>query len=486
MSFKTKVGRSAAWAMAGQGSTALLSVVNFAVVGRFVEPREYGSFLLAMMVLTMAQWLAMNAYKEPLVQAKELSDGQINSVFTFSVMVGVLLGMAMLAAAFYFERVVGSTQVAVLIVLLAGKLLLDASLSVPWALRARQMDFSFLAWAAIVSNLIATAVNIGMLFGGFGLVSLACSQLVASALLFFALFYYGRRRYIAKITKGDLAILRGYSPHVILWQGIEAINQTVDRYLISTRLTMTDLGLYGFGKRLNDVVIEVLIGATASVSLSAFSRMQDEMERLRAAFLKAMRVVTLMVLPVIAVLYVTADQLVPLVFGDKWTGSVSVYRWFLLLGVIQTIGMLQGGLLRSLWKPGTWTRYMLAQCIANVVVLSVVAGYGIEVLAAAIVIRTYVLWGWIVLKTCRALNLQVSVYAVQLLKPVSMAIAAALCGFWVRNSLQGMNTLLSMAVSGAVVAAAFSLFVLLFMRPAIVEIFSLLRSILFKRFGAAS
>lgn len=486
MSFKTKVGRSAAWAIAGQGSTALFAVVNFAVVGRFVEPSEYGSFLLAMMVLTMAQWLAMNAYKEPLVQAKELSDGQINSVFTFSVMAGMLLGTAMLAAAFYFDRVLGSTQVAVLIVLLAGKLLLDASLSVPWALRARQMDFAFLARVAMVSNLIATAVNIGMLFAGFGLVSLACSQLTASALLFLALLYFGRRRYVARINAAELAILRGYSPHVILWQGIEAINQTVDRYMISAHLTMTDLGLYGFGKRLNDIVIEVLIGATASVSLSAFSRMQDELERLRAAFLKSVRVVALTVLPVIGVLYVTADQLVPLVFGAKWTDAVSVYRWFLLLGVIQTIGMLQGGILRSLWKPGTWTRYMLAQCVANVVVLALLAGYSIEVLAAAIVIRSYVLWGWIVLKTCRALQLQVSVYVLQLSGPVTMAIAAVLCGFWVRSSLPDMHVLLSIAVSGAAVAAAFSLFALLFMRPAIVELFFLARSILFKRFGAAS
>ena len=99
MSFSRQVGRSAIWAIVGQGTTAVMSLINFAVVGRFVSPNEYGSFLLAMMVLTGTQWLAMNAYKEPVVQAKELTNSLINSVFTFSVMVGAVLCAVLLGVA---------------------------------------------------------------------------------------------------------------------------------------------------------------------------------------------------------------------------------------------------------------------------------------------------------------------------------------------------------------------------------------------------
>ena len=479
MSFSTQEGRSAIWAIIGQGTTAVLSLVNFAVVGRFVSPNEYGSFLLAMMVLTATQWLALNAYKEPVVQAKDLGDSLINSVFTFTVGVGALLCCIMLGAAWYLERGGSTPGVGACIVVLALKLVIDTAMSVPNALRVRKLEFKFLARVSICANIAATVVNVGLLLAGWGLLSLVLSQMVASLLTAGALLYTGQQRYRLRLRRADLAVLGGYSPHVILWQGLEALGQTVDRYFIASRLTLTDLGLYGFGKRLNDVIIEVLVGATSNVSLPAFSQMQNDRARLQAAFLKAVRLVTLMVLPVIAALWVTADDFVPLLFGPKWSGAVPVYRWFLLLGIIQTIGILQGGLLRSMWKPGVWTRYQVMQAVANVVVLSIVAGHSIDVIAAAIVIRAYVLWGWVVYQVCKALEMRFGFYLLQLAKPVSLALTAAAAGYAMRHYVvMDWNLLLRLVVCGAVVVGVFGALVMVLFRSAATELLGLVKGII--------
>lgn len=485
MSFSAQVGRSAVWAIVGQGVTAVLSLVNFAVVGRFVSPTEYGSFLLAMAVLTSTQWLALNAYKEPMVQAAEINDGMVNSVFTFSLGVGALLCACMMAAALYFSSHGAVSGVAACIVVLALKLLVDTALSVPNALRARKLEFKFLARLAVCANVVGTVINVTLLLRGYGLLSLVLSQLGTSIVSGAILLTTGQRRYALRLRRDELKVLQGYSPHVILWQAMEAVGQTVDRYFIASRLTMTDLGLYGFGKRLNDVIIDVLVGATSSVSLPAFSHMQHDRPRLQAAFLKAVRMVTLMVLPVIAALWVTADDFVPLLFGPKWTGAVPVYRWFLMLGIIQTIGILQGGLLRSMWKPGVWTRYQIAQAGANVIVLSMVAGYGIEVLAAAVVIRAYVLWGWVVYQVCKALEMRFSYYVLQLGRPIALALTAALAGYAARHWLfQDWYLLVRLILSGMVVLATFIALVMLFARKAVDEVWGLVMSIVSRRKAA--
>ncbi|OFA05946.1 oligosaccharide flippase family protein [Duganella phyllosphaerae] len=479
MSFSRQVGRSAIWAIVGQGTTAVMSLINFAVVGRFVSPNEYGSFLLAMMVLTGTQWLAMNAYKEPVVQAKELTNSLINSVFTFSVMVGAVLCAVMLGVALYLERGGETPGVGMCIVVLALKLLIDTAMSVPNALRVRQLDFRFLARVSIMANVASTVVNVSLLFLGFGMLSLVISQLVTSLLSAVALLYTGKQRYALRWHRADLLLLKGYSPHVIMWQLMEALGQTVDRFFIASRLTLADLGLYGFGKRLNDVIIEVLVGATSNVSLPAFSQMQDDRQRLQAAFLKAVRLVTMMVLPLIAALWVTADDFVPLLFGPKWEQAVPVYRWFLLLGIIQTIGILQGGLLRSMWKPGVWTRYQVMQVVANIIVLSMVAGQSIEVIAAAIVIRAYVLWGWVVYQVCKALHMKFRFYALQLLRPVSLALLSAAAGYAVRHYVvMDWNLLLRLIAGGLVVVATFITLVMLLYRTAADELLSIVKNVI--------
>lgn len=483
MKFSAQVGRSAVWAIIGQGSTAVLSMVNFAVVGRFVDPKEYGSFLLAMTVLAAIQWLSQNAYREPVVQAPNLTDGQINSVFSFTVLVGIVLGAVMCAVALYFELEYGSRTIALCVVVLAVKLLLDSTLSVPFALRARELSFKFIARTAICANLLATAINVGLLLMGWGVVALVLSQAAAAAVTLLAFLYFGGRRYPMTMHIADLSVLRGYSSHVILWQALEAVGQTVDRYFIAARLSLTDLGLYGFGKRLNDVIIDVLVGATSSVALPAFSQLQHDRERLRNGFLKAVRMMLLVVLPVLAALAVTAEDFIPLMFGEKWNGAMGVYRCFLLMGVIQGVGILQGGLLRSMWKPGVWTRYQLAQCGANVIVLSIVAGYGIEVLALSIVIRAYTLWSWVVWQTCKALDMKFLSYAWELVKPLAVAAAAAACGFWLRQYFDHWHLLVRFVVNGLIVLLLYGLFAMMFLRPAVMEIVALGRNIVSKKMG---
>jgi teichuronic acid exporter len=481
MSFGAQVGRSAVWAIVGQGGIALLSVANFAVIGRFFGPKEYGSFLFAMVVLQATQWLALNAYKEPLIQAKTVTNEIINSIFIFSAAVGLILSLVMCVAALYVDKIYGSREIAICIFILAFKLLADTLMSVPAALRIRNLDFKFNAKVAIISSGIGAVTNITMLVSGIGLISLAFSQFAASLVGCILFFCYGNHRYKLFISFKELTILRGYSPHVITWQALEAVNQTIDRYFIAAKLSIIDLGLYGFARRLNDVVLEILVGATSSVSLPAFSKLQHDQERLRAAFLKAVRIITLLVLPVIAVLYATADDLIILLFGPKWTGAIPVYRWFLLLGIIQTIGILQGGLLRSLWKPGTWTRYMLAQSIANVLVLIFVTSYGIEILVAVLVIRSYALWGWIVMKTCDALNLKLSFYVWQLFKPIIIAIVATIASFLLRSFLIDLVPWVRFLLNGFIVLTIYSVLAFIFLRSVISEILLLMREVIQSR-----
>jgi O-antigen/teichoic acid export membrane protein len=482
MSFSAQVGRSAIWAIIGQGITAVLSLVNFAVVGRFVTPDQYGSFLVAMLVLSATQWLALNAYREPLVQAKQLDERTINSVFTLALGVGLVLGSVMVGVGLYLDPQRSITGVAACTAVLALKLLIDTTISVPNALRVRKLDFKFLARTSIIATLFSTVVNIALLASGFGLLSLVVSQLVASLITATILLTFGSHHFALSWHRSDLRVLAGYTPHVILWQAMEALGQTVDRFFIASRLTLADLGLYGFGKRLNDVIIEVLVGATSSVSLPAFSQLQDDLPRLQAAFLKAVRIVTLMVLPIIATLWVVADDFVPLLFGAKWSAAVPVYRWFLLLGIIQTIGILQGGLLRSMLKPGIWTRYQVAQAGANVLVLSLVAGQSIVVIAAAIVVRTYMLWGWVVWQVCKALGMHVGFYALQLARPLALALLAASAGYAMRNYLiMDWNLLVRLIISASVVLLSFGALAALFYRGAVLEMVALVKGMIARR-----
>ena len=473
LSFSSRVSRGAAWALAGQGSVAAMALLNFAALGRYVSPHEYGDYVLALLALAAVQWLALSAYREPAVQTPTLSPAVADSLFWFSSVIGLVLALAMLLLAWVLFGHPMSEEIAVCIAILAVKLFADTAASIPTALRVRALDFGFIARRSVVASTVGTAVNISLLIADYGIYSMAVSQALSSLILLATILAGMPRLPAWHFRLKDLAVLKGYSPHVILWQAIDMINQSFDRFFVAARLSVGVLGIYGFGRRLNDVVIEVLAGATASVSLPAFASIQNDLPRLRAGYIRSLRAVTFFVLPTIALLFVTAEDFVPLVFSAKWSDAVPIYRCFLLAGVIQTIGILQATLIRSLGKTALWSRYTLVQTAANLLVITALIDYGPVVLAAGIVLRTYLIWGWSVAMTCRLAEIRIWSYVKELSKPVGASLAAAAVAAVAATFLEDMSAIVRLLGVTAAGVLAYAALALLFMRETVRDLISL-------------
>lgn len=421
--------RGAIWSILAQGTVAVCSVFSFALLGRTVSPAQYGEYIFAVVLLAGVQWLSLNAYKEPVIQAARLGDEEASSSFWFACGIGVLLALIMLAIAAYLFWASHRFELSACMAILSIKVLGDSIAAVPLAMRARALDFRFVSLNAACCGIVTAVTAITLLHLGFGIRAMAIGTAAGAVTLASGPLLLAQWRPAFHFAWRDLGVLKSYSPHVIVWQGVEMINACLDRFFVGTHLSVATLGLYGFARRLNEVVIEVLVGGVSNVALPSFAVVQDDKARLRSGFLRAMRAITFIVIPVIGLLFVSAEEVIQLVFGDRWLPAVATYRCFLLLGVIQTVGILQAALIRSLGQTAVWSRYMLLQTAGNIVVVLSFIQAGIFALALALVIKTYLIWGWSVVVSCRLLEMPVKNYLAILVKPLACSILAALAAY---------------------------------------------------------
>lgn len=437
------------WTLLSQAAVAGISLASFTVMSRHVALGEFGQYLLALVALAAIQWCAYNAYKEPVIQAPEMTDELASSVFWFTALVGTALTAVTCVVAWVLSSY-GQPVVALCLVLMTPKVLLDTLNSVPQALAYRRMAFRFMALQGAAGATLGACVSIALLLTGHGVVSIALAQNVAPLLTLLVLMRpRGGWQPRLHFRLRELGLLRRYSPHVLLWQFVEMTNAQIDRLLVGARLSSAALGLYGFGRRLNEVVISVLVGAASNVALPVFASIQREPERLQRAFVMAVRLVAFGVFPVIAMLFVLAERFVPWLFGSKWADAVPLYQCFLLLGLIQTIGILQASVIRGLGHANLWSRYQVVQAVANVVVSLIAIRYGVYVLAVALVLRTYAIWGWAVLMTCRVVGLPPLAYLMSLLPAVSCAILAGGAAWGVSHAAAGWPEPAGLLAAGA-------------------------------------
>ena len=468
--------RGMAWSLGSQATTAALSLLSFAILGRVVAPARFGDYLLALVGIASIQWLAQNAYREPAVQAKQLSESSRDSIFWLTVGVGAALVGLTGIAAFGVWHIAGRQDVAICMAILSGKLLFDTVASMPAAVQYRKLQFENIAQITMLASLTSCGLSIFFLLHGWDIFGLAIAQVAGSAILLFLSFARCSWRPRFHFRMEDLKVLRDYSPHVLLWQLIEAVNLYFDRFMVGTRLSSHALGIYGFGRRLNDVVIETLVGAVANVTLPAFATIQHDLARVRSAYLKAVSMTGFLIFPLIVLLFINADDFIPLIFGSRWGEAIEVYRWFLLLGAIAAIGTLQASVIRSLGHARLWSQYQLMQTAANILVVLLAIDYGVVILAAAVVVRTYCIWGLSVGMTCRLIGLEIPAYLRSLGRPLFWAVACGVVGFAVAQTVADLHVIVRLLVRAGVGIAAYALFAWVFMKPAIREFAAIIRT----------
>lgn len=457
--------RGAMWLLLSQGTSAFTTFVMFVLMSRQVEHAELGEYMLAIVAVGAVQWLAMNAYREPIIQSSTVGPRVRDSVFWFSAGVAVAIACILIVTVQYLHWRGQWMIMASCLSVLAIKVFFDTLVSVPIALCYRELKFQMLAKISMVVSVFGLILGVVLLRAGWGVLAVAMMQSAMSFVSFVVILTRCAWFPSLHFARQDLDLLRRYSPHVVLWQGIDALNVYLDRFMVGAAISPQALGLYAFGRRLNDVLIEVLVGAAGNVALPTYSAIQNNATGLKRAYLRSMRLVSFGVFPIIGILFGVAGELVTMVFGEKWSAAVPIFQTFLLLGVIQTIGVIQASLIRSLGQVAMWARYQAVQAIANGVVLFFAIDYGIYVLAGAIVVRVYLFWFVSVSMVCRLIDLSMWTYLRMFIKPALAAILAGVVAAGVLRIAQGMPPVAILLGAGLLAGLTYAAAAFLVMKP---------------------
>jgi len=91
--------------------------------------------------------------------------------------------------------------------------------------------------------------------------------------------------------------------------------------------------------KLNPIITRVLF--------PAFAKIQDDTAKLRLNFYKLLSAVGIINFPVLLGLMVVANNMVPLVFGEKWRGIIPILQLLCIVGLLRAVGNPIGSLLMA-------------------------------------------------------------------------------------------------------------------------------------------
>ncbi len=342
------------------------------ILARLLLPDDFGSIGMILVFTSFIGMFADAGFGSAVIQHSHISDRHLQSVFWFNLASGLFLSGVMFASA---PILAGFYQEPVLLSLTRGLspvfVLISVGL-VPAALMQRRLQFQTIARISLVATLASGLIAVAMALLGAGVWSLAAQYLASYfviAVLNLALSGWRPRR---RFSWASLKELLGFTSNLLGFNFVNYWARNADNMLIGRFLGAAALGYYSRAYGLMLMPITQIISVVSNVMFAALSTIKEDQARVKDIFLRALGVISLLVFPLMAGLFVVAEPFVLVVFGEKWSPMIPTLRILALVGAVQAMVNPTGWLYLSQGRTDRMLRWGVARTV--VVVAAIVLG----------------------------------------------------------------------------------------------------------------
>ena len=433
------------WSLVSSFVPAALGLLVFLATSRVLSPTEFGIVAFAVSIASVGVAVAPAGFREALIQRERVSPAHLDTVFWLCVGAALVIYAALCLAGPIIATASQQPLLALLIPLVAARVIFDMAAAVPNALIVRTMAFRMLALRTTIASVVTALVCLGLLWAGFGLWALAVSQLAGSIASCVGAMVGARWLPGLRFDRGALRDLRAFGLFSSGNHFITTIN--IDQLLIGALMGPGSLGIYSFARRIFQILTDLLSGALNLVSYSLLSSMQREPAKLREAYLLGTFASSVVAFPVFSGLALVAGDLIPFAFGTAWISAVPVVQAFCVLGLLTAVGILQSSLIRSQGQADLWFYYILGKQAVTVLYIFLFAGWGVVPLTTSLVILNLLLWMPTLRMVVRLLDISLWAYLASFALPVAATLAMGVVGWLVQQQLADADPLLRLAMT---------------------------------------
>jgi O-antigen/teichoic acid export membrane protein len=388
---REQIVRGSFWSASQNWGMQALSFLVFVIMSRLIAPGAFGLLALASVFLAFVQSFLDQGIASALIQRADVEQAHFDTAFWMNVSIGLLMTALGIICAKGVAIIFHEPELESVIRWLSLVFLLTGLSSTQQAILQREMAFRSLALRSLLAGTIGGAAGIMLAYFGFGVWSLVAQNLVMGVVGVLALWRVSNWRPRLFFSSTHFWELQRFGLNIVGTNILNFFNRRADDLLIGYFLGATALGYYTIAYRILLVLTDLLTGFANSVAFPVFARLQAERERMLQAFYRATEYMSYISFPVFVGVSLLAPGIVRIFFGQQWGQSIPALQILMFVGILHSLLYFHSTLMVAMGKPAwrLWLTFMNA--LANVIAFMFVVRWGITAVAAAYVLRAYLL-----------------------------------------------------------------------------------------------
>ena len=358
---QSRLARSVFWIVWSKGIGQVVSFVTVLLVARILSPGDYGLMALAGVwtgVVTLLSELGIGA---AIIQFRDVDESELNACFWLT-MAAATAGYALLyaaapAIAAWFAaplltdvlRVVGLT-----LPLMAGRV-------VPDSLLRKRLAFDRLSQADVAAVALNVPIVLGLALAGAGVWALVAGTLTMTLVPGVWVFWYARWRPGVRVRGARLPEMLRYSLATLGSRLSWAAYQQADTLVLGKVSGDVAVGYYSMARHLAALPVSKVSTLVNQLAAPVMAELQESVAELRRSFLRAVRLVVAVVLPLCVGVMLVGSDGVRVVLTDKWADAIVPLQILSAYSILSSVAVLCVPALMARYRTGFLLRYTTAQ-----------------------------------------------------------------------------------------------------------------------------
>lgn len=388
---KAKALKGASFTVTGRLIRALQGVAVLGILSRHISAAEFGMIAMVTFVSGIAQIFTDFGTRMAIVQRRDVSKLEEDSVFWWNVGVGILMCLALMVASPLIARMMGSEEIVSSLMWVSPIFILGGLQGVPQSVLERNLAFGKLTVAEVGAALSGSAVAVIMVLMGYRFEALLAQLMAAPIMNLVLVLVFARWKPGFQFSYTALKPLLSYGGYVTAAGVLQYLSTQSDRPIIGNRLSTADLGYSQMADQIVFSPLRITVQMVRKVMFPVMAIIQDDDARLRRGYLAMQHGLMTVMAPIAFGLWAVAHPAVRLLLGPGWE-MVAVLMG---LTTLRTMFSTFNDLNYVIFSAKGWVRFQfrwnIFSAIAIVCTLLFTVRYGIVAVTAGKLVLTILL-----------------------------------------------------------------------------------------------
>jgi teichuronic acid exporter len=393
MSLLHTTAKGVAWTTASTVVRSVVSLLQVAILTRFLDKSDFGIVAIATVFLGFTQIFLDLGISAGIMHKQDTTPQQYSSLFWLNIFMGVLLTGVLCACSPLVAKAYKEPCLTKIISLLSFTIFFSSLGSQHRTVQQKKMRFKYISIIEITTSLLSLVLAVLLAYFGFGVYSLVYSNLfhVASSSLLFLGIGLSKDRNISfhfKLSETyDYLKIGVFSigSHVL-----DYFSREMDILIISATLGKEVTGLYSLCKKLVMAMYATVNPILTKVITPIFALIQKEKERVLQLYYDIIESLAILNMPIYCLIAIFSVGILKYLYGDQYTDGALILAFTALTYGINTTGSPVGSLQIAMGRTDSGFYWTICRIVATAIAIYVGSQFSINAIALSLLILNIV------------------------------------------------------------------------------------------------